>query len=443
MNVLASKIDSKVLNEYVDRGIRLSKAHPIAAAGIATAAVTALYGLSFVGHYIHQPYPNIRMISIKKQDSSNNKSKPLLVFIHGWPDFADSWGNVINALVNNYDCLLIELPNYNNYNIPLTYLFGQDNNQSTSNPNVNPKANPIPDNVEIKYHISNHKNGIILSGNNSDQVPSTAFNKNPWGWHLPIVIDCIISAINNYVRKYRINNDDDDDDYKVSLIMHDWGSLNGLSLYDRLNKENKKLAQKQKQKFQITRLCTIDIGDTPETMKFDEVMMLLYYQWYNIYTYLTPIGFTFIGNIMGRLLLKTFKFTKMAPMNRLNRLYNGFSNKMNYQYFYFWHNLLYGAFYPLFGIRKYVMFDSTLPNIPLFFAKSDKADLKFRSNWSVKLTERNNENKYKGCFLFKLYPNSSHWVHQENDIDIKQFNQDLLQWLKCTDSQDIVYDGSE
>ena len=173
---------------------------------------------------------------------NDKQQRPLLVFIHGWPDYADVWGNLINQLYNNYDCLLIELPNYNYDNEKLTFLFGDKidpiTNKYTYTPNI------FPNNVEIMYHISNNRNGIIVSNTDCNKVSSRAFNTNNYGWNMCNVIDSINCAISNYVLKFRGN------DNNVSLIIHDWGSVIGLALYHTIRLNLKGYA---KPKYQIKR----------------------------------------------------------------------------------------------------------------------------------------------------------------------------------------------
>lgn len=168
--------------------------------------------------------PNIRMVSVKST-APNPKAtaRPLLVFIHGWPDYADLWGAFVNELYPNYDCLLIELPNYNYRNTKLDFLFGDKVDLKNDKHTYKPKT--FPNNAEIMYHISNNTKGIIVSNTDYTKAPSRALNTNEYGWDMCKSIESINCAISNYVTKFRPN------DNNVSLIIHDWGSVIGLGLY--------------------------------------------------------------------------------------------------------------------------------------------------------------------------------------------------------------------
>ena len=140
-------------------------------------------------------------------------------------------------MYKDYDCLLIELPNHNMYNVEQTYLFGRKNKK---------EPNPFPNDCIVNYHIANKENDTITTSSDSKHIPSTAFNTNSWGWTPVVVIDSIIAAIGSYVEKYRAKNK------KISLVVHDWGSVIGLSLYHTLRKEAYGHT-KAKQKFEISR----------------------------------------------------------------------------------------------------------------------------------------------------------------------------------------------
>merc|ERR1719424_1852828 len=44
--------------------------------------------------------------------SAGDPSKPLVVFVHGWPDNAAIWVNQFMFLANDYRCVAVQLPNY-------------------------------------------------------------------------------------------------------------------------------------------------------------------------------------------------------------------------------------------------------------------------------------------------------------------------------------------
>lgn len=181
------------------------------------------------------------------------------------------------------------------------------------------------------------------------------------------------------------------------------------------------------------RVCSIDIGDGADIKSTGQMVFMVAYQWYNIYAYLAP---SIIGNAMGRISISSLFF--VSPMARRDRVYSGFSSKMNYLYFYSWNNLLCGPLWNLFGFRKMVPF-GRVPDVPLFFGFAGKGVFPWHKKWRQEVPKRNQEKGYQGCYIYKKYNHSAHWVHCENSQDVQELDEDLLQWLKHTDGKDIAY----
>jgi len=314
---------------------------------IALIPLTILY-LIFHYNTVKRRKPQIDFIVDKCINPKTKDGPPKkIVLIHGWPDHASLWKNQIPELTKKYDCYRIILPNFD-------------------------------------IHATNYEG------------PSS------WGYDLKELAESVNTCVET-----RILNKTKSKDEKVTLIIHDWGSVVGYLAY-KFDRNN-----------MYERIISIDVGDHIGVNGVLSFFVVIGYQWFNALCFLLP---RIIGDVLNRFIPKLGK-SSLVRENKLHEIHAG----MNYLYFYLWWRVLTCRMGDI-DIEHGDIF-----KVPFLFLYGDKTPLKFHTEQFA----RKMQTKPNGYVLLKGH---SHWLMLDKKGE--EFTKTILKWLEETDQNIITANGT-
>lgn len=223
-------------------------------------------------------------------------------------------------------------------------------------------------------------------------LPNFRGQKSSEGFDFPKLIQLLSKTIKDSLK--------DQVSDKIILIGHDWGAYLSY-LYEKEFPD------------QVERLITLDVGARIQADSVKESVVYLSYQGWLISAWLAEKVWPNLAHKMSEALAKIGK----APSPEKT------SAKMNYPYFYFWRNLLWGS-------SAQTLLQGYEPHCPTLFIFGAEKPVMFHSNeWVRYLRER------KDCKVVEV-PDAGHWIMRDKPQLVTRLIQDWIYQPKASTSSD-------